>query len=304
MGFHNQGYRGQDGQTCTACAAGKYDPGTFSTECHQCPPGTQNPHEAGVGFNACQPCAPGTYNSSTNAACLSCPQNSSSFANSSQKTDCTCNQGYQGEHGQICVVCPVGKFDEGRQNTGCTTCPPGTSNPQQASVNITSCRNCEPGTYNSSNQSTCIACPYNSTSDRQSSSRSDCKCNAGFSGRNGGECTICEKGKYDAGPHVTVCTQCPTGMIIPTEGSVTINACSSCGVNTYTSTDQSVCNNCPLNSNSTTNSSQLSDCKCLPGFQYNEGGNTETYCSKCFSGNSPSPRRERRRTRMPLMNRS
>ncbi len=61
------------------------------------------------------------------------------------------------------------------------------------------CMPCSAGKYsNESSALSCRACPANATSPTGSSTVTNCTCNAGSSGPDGGTCTRCVSGKYSA----------------------------------------------------------------------------------------------------------
>jgi hypothetical protein len=72
------------------------------------------------------------------------------------------------------------------------------------------CTLCEPGTYStgiaSSNYS-CRSCPLSSFSEPGSGNISQCLCNAGWVGRDGGPCTACVSGTYNAINGTWNCTE-------------------------------------------------------------------------------------------------
>ena len=126
------------GDTCTACAAGKF--------------------KAAPGSDECADCAAGKYSAATSAlACDTCGANSNSAAGSS---DCDCNAGYTGEHGQ------------------CTACHPGT---YKAAAGSAECANCDAGKFTAENAAvSCTSCGSNADSGVGSSA---CVCNVGYTGK-------------------------------------------------------------------------------------------------------------------------
>jgi hypothetical protein len=94
------------------------------------------------------------------------------------------------------------------------------------------CVECETGTYSSTEASACLLCPGNSTSTFRSSSVTNCTCNAGFSGPNGGPCVQCGAGKYKTVTGSTDCTSCPAGSSSPVGSS----ACTAVTSTAYTTT--------------------------------------------------------------------
>jgi len=80
-----------------------------------------------------------------------------------------CAPGWTGPAGS-CTQCPAGKF--------------------KAHIGTADCTNCTAGTYGSSpGSATCASCPTHSTTAEEGSDElTDCKCNAGFWGLDGGAC--------------------------------------------------------------------------------------------------------------------
>jgi len=93
--------------------------------------------------------------------------------------------------------------------------------------------------------SDCALCPANSISPPGSVLLQDCKCNAGYTGPDGGLCTVCEPGSYKSG------------------------------------TGSASCVICPQNSNTKpTKTTNLFDCQCNAGYQGPDGGE----CLPCAAG--------------------
>jgi hypothetical protein len=59
-----------------------------------------------------------------------------------------------------------------------------------------------------------------------STSLTNCTCNAGFSGPDGGTCTACEAGKYKASTGSAVCTDCGAGTHSTAVGASASSTCS------------------------------------------------------------------------------
>jgi hypothetical protein len=110
-------------------------------------------------------------------------------------------------------------------------------------VQSTSTCVCEVGTYSTAvGSSTCINCPSNSISPAGSAALTNCICNAGSSGPNGGICTVCVEGKYKSSAGSVPCTNCGTGKYSTAVGA---SLCTSCGGGTYSAaTGASVSSTC------------------------------------------------------------
>ena len=61
----------------------------------------------------------------------------------------------------------------------------------------------------------CQSCPDSSTSPSESTASTDCSCEAGYTGQNGGECAKCPSGTYKAVDGSGDCTSCGVGKNSP-----------------------------------------------------------------------------------------
>jgi alpha-tubulin suppressor-like RCC1 family protein len=251
------GYSSLDGGLCTICQAGTYKNST--------------------GLGSCQDCEADTYQDVPGSStCIGCPTNSISPAKSTEQTDCKCNVGYSGPNGGLCTECPPNKYKDVIGDFDCIGCP--TNSISQAkstartdckcNVGFTGsdggqCTECEAGTYKTqigsspcvqcaqgeyqsdAGSGVCETCPTNSTTIGLGSiNMTDCKCNMGFTGPDGGSCTKCGSGKYKD----------------------RIGA--------------SDCSDCPANSNSLEGSTAQTDCKCNAGYSGSDGSE----CTACEAG--------------------
>ena len=135
----------------------------------------------------------------------------------------------------------------------------------------------------------CAPCPADSTSVPGSTGRSDCQCNAGYTGANGGTCSQCNINHYKAGLGPAACTPCLADSV-SAAGSVVNTACQCnagytgahggtcvrCLAGTYKSgTGNADCVGCPSNSFSPTGSTAVTACVCNGGFAF--GGGVQTH---------------------------
>ena len=296
----NAGFTGADGETCSACVAGKFKTNRGSAECTDC--------------------VAGTWSDSTGASeCISCGEGGVSPAGSTAVTACQfdCAAGSTGPAGS-CTLCVAGKYKTSSGSVACTDCGVGTYST----------------TVGASASSTCLTCPLNSNAPVSSTLITSCTCNAGFTGADGGVCTACVAGKYKTvsgsvactdcgvgsysvtvgatasstcvscpvntnsavsssaiggcvcnagftGPDGGVCSACVAGKYKTSSGSV---ACTNCGVGLYSvavgATTSSTCISCPVNTNSAASSSAIGGCVCNAGFTGPDGG----VCSACVAG--------------------
>ena len=75
--------------------------------------------------------------------------------------------------------------------------------------------------------SQCQQCPPNSSSPAESPSLSDCICDPGFTGPDGGPCARCEVGEYKESSGDANCSVCPTGTttLVGVNASIAITDC-------------------------------------------------------------------------------
>jgi len=107
---------------------------------------------------------------------------------------------------------------------------------------------CEEGRYKPSQGSeACSSCPANTLSQTGSDELTDCRCNSGYTGSDGGPCLACAPGKHKTGLGSSACSDCEAGKF---SNAVAANSCE----------------NCPANSNSVAGSDAAQDCACAPGF--------------------------------------
>ena len=145
---------------------------------------TCNAGASGTDGGPCLPCAAGKYKSDTGSdACISCPANTNAPAGSDAESDCilnTCNAGLTSDGNGGCAACAAGTYKAGSGNEACTDCGAGK---YSAASGATA-------------ESTCSACTADSDAPAGSDDASDCFCNAGFFGPDGGPCSQCTVGKY------------------------------------------------------------------------------------------------------------
>ena len=241
----NAGFGGTGRSDCKTCAPGSYKSEVSSVPCSlcptsmysfavqalnvsscvSCPEGTVSmageiicfcaPGSTGPNFGPCASCAASTFKNWRNSsACVACPANSDSVAGTLL---CPCNVGYTGPLGGPCVACVPGKYKNSTGTAACTTCPAQSYEPDVAATAVT-----------------------------------NCTCNTGYEGADGGPCTACVTGKYKA-----------------TNGSV---ACVPCPVDTYIDVQASAfCKACPQFTTSPVGSTSIYACICKLGYTYDEG---------------------------------
>jgi hypothetical protein len=188
-----------------------------------CPPGSWD--DDGV----CRKCGVGSWcDGSTENAC---PAFTSSHTGSDSLTNCSCLAGYAGVDGAACVGCAAGT----------SKTAPGAGN----------CSSCGVDTYSVGIAATsCSSCPARTVSASGSKHETDCICIVGHSGRNGGPCLPCRKGKYKDNIGNASCTRCAEDSYSGAIGA----------------TSPAVCVDCPRHAVSPNGSYAVQQCVCGDGY--------------------------------------
>jgi len=156
------------------------------------------------------------------------------------------------------------------------------------------CAACAPNTYCAGARDQATACPAFSSSPAGSTLASACRCNAGFTGADGGECAACAAGTFKPAAGSAACTLCPAnswslpasdaGADCKCDAGYTGQdgaACSACAAGTFKDAPgDAACAECPVSSSSPAGSDAPADCKCLAGFTGSDGG----ACAACAAG--------------------
>ncbi|KAJ1477287.1 hypothetical protein T484DRAFT_1553557, partial [Baffinella frigidus] len=244
-------------------------------------------------------CEAGKYKSVTGAgACSSCPAGTNSSAGSDAAHHCTPIPGYTADsNGVASTACRAGTFKSTKGTGSCEVCP-GVSSAVDEGV---TCYECSAGSY-------CERfvgqrpCPAHAWSKNGSSALSDCVCQGGYSGVDGGGCLPCALGTYkDADESAEsetrgVCSACPwgTNSSLASTGVGECSciaghtaesdgvACAACEAGKYKSvTGAGACSSCPAGTNSSAGSDGVYDCICVAGYTAGSGG---VACTSCAAG--------------------
>ena len=255
------------GGVCILCPAGTFKNLPGPQMCTQCPSVT-----FGVIIGA-----------TDDTVCQDCPAHSWSSPGSVMASNCACREGYSPE-GPVCVACVAGMFKESNGSAPCVACAKGSYASSNASF---SCVLCAAGKYGAeletlrTNETSCVACPHNSSSQVGTSEPSGCLCERGYTGRNGAACTACLPGYYKDENGESNCSQCQTGKYsgVPARESGCILCTSGKYSNATAATQESTCKSCPLLSDSAAGASGLDACLC-------DAGTTGTHgaCVACVAG--------------------
>jgi len=190
--------------------------------------------------------------------CEKCPDGTTSPPGSVRKSQCVCMPGYSG---------PVG------DDYACVPCRNGTYNALEGQEGLTAvCELCEAGKYASIGGSSCVDCLAHSSSVPGSMSALWCKCNAGYSGEDGGTCVACAPGSYKDVLGNSPCVSCPVGKHLQSIAAASQSECTDCPANYYPGDNRSMCVSCPKHTYSTAGSSSRLDCICNPGYSGPRGG--------------------------------
>jgi cysteine-rich repeat protein len=229
----NVGFTGPDFKSCVECIAGTYKNATGNMSCSLCPANT---------FST-------TIASITVDNCLTCPLNAISLEGSNSLYACICALGFTGPDGENCTACNPGFYKDVNGSSNCTGCPVNTFNPDASAINSSSCR----------------ACSEHMVAPIQSFKPTACKCDVGYTGEDGTNCSACIAGKYKDTVGNVTCTDCEIGKYLVSTAANASAQCIKC--HEYSST-------------AATGSSANTDCMCNPGyFGYNG-----VVCRECVEG--------------------
>lgn len=248
----NMGYTGaMDGASkgqCTTCPAGTYKPTNGSAACTLCPANTYSSN----------------VHATSNSTCLKCAVSSVTVPG---ETICFCQAGFTGPDGGPCEMCEAGKYKNWRNASVCPLCPPNSDSVAgttlcPCNVGYTGplggpCVACVPGKYKDTNgTAACTTCPANSYEpDLAATVVTNCTCNTGFEGADGGPCTACALGKYKDTNDSVSCVSCPMDTYIDVQASA-------------------YCKACPQFTTSIIGSVSVIDCNCKSGYTGPGGGAT------------------------------
>ena len=201
---------------------------------------------------ACTPCAAGEYSVSTEA-CVACPALTESPAGSASLAACVSVPGAYAVlgAGQAARLCPPGTFQDEANKTSCKACPDNTY---------------QPG-YGATQAAACVGCPARSAIRPAGPGveQTNCTCDAGCSGPDGGPCAPCAAGTFKSAAGSAACQQCPADA--------------------HAGAGSSACADCPTNSFSAAGSTALANCTCAAGFR----ALAEPFaCAACAPGSAKS----------------
>ena len=221
------------------------DPGFASLAGHVCEPCVAGSVKSSTANVACGLCGPGFFqNGAGRTACEGCGVYSVPVAN---RTRCICQPGHF-EKGLAagladCERCPVDTFQPAYNEAACELCPLNKRS-DIGSNHVAECRcqegwteeevlgpcvSCVAGKFKDyvsyDDFEDCAVCPAFSHSSATSTRLSNCTCNAGFTGPDGGPCTACAPGSFKAGPGDASCVACPADTYQNMSAATACEAC-------------------------------------------------------------------------------
>jgi len=167
---------------------------------------------------------------------------------------------------------------------------------ERSAARATRCELCQANFYSDApGAASCNACPFNASSATGSDSRLRCRCDAAFTGEDGGECATCPADSFCNGGLTHPCrlySNSPADSdsaedCVCKAGFFSHNAtspCYKCPENTYCPGGQTV-NQCAFNSTSMLGSAVIEQCLCGPGTWRGcvDGRNADSDCDVDWS---------------------
>jgi hypothetical protein len=264
--FAPDGREDADRYGCALCEAGNYCPGNGSSL--TCPLNTWSAEQVNTG--PCEQCAPHSFALVAEAM--------------SNAEMCQCVAGAEGRADRNCSLCAAGLFQpcdfsarrEHAVDHNATCVARALAAVDGAAASPTRCAPCPANFYSDApGAASCTACPGNASSAVGSDSRLRCRCDAAFTGEDGGECATCPADSFCNDGLTHPCRLYSTSPAdsdsaddcLCKAGFFSHNAtspCYKCPENTYCPGGQTV-NQCAFNSSSILGSAVIEQCLCGPG---------------------------------------
>ena len=191
----NMGYTGPDGGVCSVCQPGSFKAQTGSAACELCP---NNTFSVDIGRNS---------------SCVPCQANAVSASGSASQASCYCRIGYAHAAGvSTCRICDPGTYNSQLGRTACSNCSVGLYSVNYGAIGSETCVSCPLGQWSPEGSPNCNLCPANSRAAAGSGLRTDCICDAGYTGADGSTCVPCAIGTYKDATGSAQCSACPALM--------------------------------------------------------------------------------------------
>ena len=208
----NAGFFENTSKLCEGCSAGRFKQEIGNMACTGCPTGTASNKERSASVLNCLNCSRTEFAPRGSVECQACMPNAQSMHAKAAKTDCKCNGGFTARiDGQNCSVCERGTYKVG---IGASRCLPCSNGKYSGVVNATSadfCLSCPKSTFAPQGSANCSKCQPFSDSWGDRGTKQTCKCNRGFTGRDGETCSGCIPGKFKIVIGDRPCSYCLTG---------------------------------------------------------------------------------------------
>ncbi len=282
----NAGFAGENGSECAQCGLGTYTERPGQGECQNCSGGY---FQNRSGMTLCIPCENGKYSEVAQSECKGCPDNSAldpskDGSRQNNVSDCECRPGFfnndSTSQNQSCTVCGRGTYTETYGSQTCTNCGIGKFNNATAQNNRTACQQCDLTKFSAAGSVSCTPCPSNATARHQRPNITDCQCNSGYNGSDGGNCTACAPGTYKDELGAMPCTLCSAGTASAHYAAVTVGTCRDCEDTKFAGRGSAECDTCPTDASSVLPRATKADCRCDPGTT----GNNGQACEACEVG--------------------
>ena len=253
-GKFNEDAGSSTAEACLNCEAGKFyalSGANSALWCEFCTAG----YWSSLGSVLCTPCANGMTSLSPfdsigtcvcgigyymlDGNCEQCPTASStSDVDKQSSDDCLCNAGYAQAEDSSCKLCGSGEIKVNVGNNDCLQCP----DHHKATSDRLECEPCNANEYLlvsvtvNEELHICNNCPAYSASLEGSVNVQACKCNAGYSGEDGGVCLACAAGTYKSIIGSSECLSCGSNALSVSNQRTSQSSCS-CNAG-YTYQDQ------------------------------------------------------------------
>ena len=208
-----QGYSfSTDPKRCIGCSPGSFKQTISNDACEECPAGTSLAFGNATHRDNCTACTLQQFSQKGSAQCIECPLHSQTIGLQALVTDCLCLPGFTApDAGHGCSKCAAGKFKEGTRTGVCVNCGKGKFSEKSGATSAGHCVSCPEAKFAPAGSDACTECESFSDSWGERAARTDCKCNRGYRGEDGGTCTACQRGKYKLRIGNWPCILCPDG---------------------------------------------------------------------------------------------
>lgn len=141
---------------------------------------------------------------------MPCQANAVSVSGSASQDYCYCKIGYAHAVGMsTCRICDPGTYNSQLGRTACSNCSVGMYSVNYGAIGSETCVSCPVGQWSPEGSPNCNLCPANSRAAAGSGSRTNCICDAGYTGLAGSTCVPCAAGTYKAATGSALCSACP-----------------------------------------------------------------------------------------------